>query len=160
MIVGGGCSSNILGGNSSGARNIISGNTRVGVFLQDPGTTLNRVEGNYIGTDSDGVQPVPNGGDGIVIGGEAQSNTIGGAAPGAGNLISGNIGNGIQLQQVGTSVNQVLGNYIGTDRTGQVRLPNDDGVVLILGASNNIVGGVGAWRREPGQRQQQVRSTT
>ena len=88
------------------------------------------------------MQPVPNGGDGIVIGGEAQSNTIGGAAPGAGNLISGNIGNGIQLQQVGTSVNQVLGNYIGTDRTGQVRLPNDDGVVLILGASNNIVGGV------------------
>ena len=48
-------------------------------------------------------------------------NTIGGAAPGAGNLVSGNNGDGISIETVG---NLVQGNRVGTDVAGSAALPN------------------------------------
>ena len=58
--------------------------------------TLNghRVQGNYIGTNSSGLAAVPNSSVGVAIT-NASNNTIGGTAPGAGNLISGN-GTGVR----------------------------------------------------------------
>ncbi len=133
-------SGSTIGGGTPGARNVISGNTGQGVgvsgFLGDPNTTGNSVMGNYIGTDVTGLAPLGNGGDGITIGGYA--NTIGGANPGEGNVIAANLGGGITL--VGGNGCIIKGNLIGTDAGGTLALGNT-GYGLYLAGSNVIVGG-------------------
>ena len=133
-----GASDNTVGGTLSGTRNLISGNIQAGVLLQDEETTGNIIQGNYIGSDKDGVASIGNY-VGFQIWFGASSNKIGGRSPGAGNLISGNTFVGIGIQKSGTSGNKVEGNKIGTDITGMTSLSNEIGV-LITGASNNIVG--------------------
>lgn len=95
------------------------------------------IQGNYIGTDATGTQAVGNGGDGVSAG---SNTTIGGMAAGAGNVISDNAGNGVTLTGNG---NLVLGNLIGTDRTGTQALGNGSNGVSITG-SNNTIGGTAA----------------
>jgi len=75
-------------------------------------------------------------GDGNIIG-----------APGAGNVISGNTGIGLDLGNVSNDL--VQGNFIGTDLGGTIQLgnngtsPNQDGI-LITGGGNNTIGGTAA----------------
>lgn len=129
---------NLIGGTSPADRNVISGNRSNGIELDFP-TFGNFILGNYIGTTADGLRALPNGGAGIMISG-ARDNLIGGREPGAGNLISGNSGSGLQI--VGVFGNQVQGNWIGTDATGMRALPNGgDGITLTGGAHSNLIGG-------------------
>jgi hypothetical protein len=71
--------------------------------------------------------------------------TIGGATPGAGNVISGNGSAGIQI--TGAQETVVQGNFIGTDVTGTMDLGNDDYGVSItefnvsINATDNTIGG-------------------
>ena len=133
---------NTIGGSTAGAGNLISGNGNSGVWMQDAGTTGNRVSGNFIGVDVTGAGALSNGNDGITILNGAGGNSIGGDAPGAGNIISGNADRGITIQGLGSDGNRVLGNTIGADVTGMQALGNSgDGVVIMAGASNNVVGG-------------------
>jgi CSLREA domain-containing protein len=143
-----GASSNTIGGKVIGstsgalAANVISGNTGVGVRLADAGTTMNRVQGNYLGTDAAGAVAVPNGSDGVAIVNGAANNTVGGA--GLGNIISGNGGDGVHVADLGTTGNLVQGNLIGTDQTGNNPLANSgNGVALVHAAATNSVGGAG-----------------
>ena len=118
---------NTIGGDTGatpGARNVISGNTSVGLVIQDPASSNNLIEGNYIGTEATGLKELGNGLDGIAIKNAAQSNTVGSATVGTRNLISGNLGNGISLSGDSTNANVVQGNYIGTDRSGTAALSN------------------------------------
>ena len=78
-----------IGGTQAGARNVISGNGFAGVSLS-AGTSLTTIQGNYIGTNVGGTAAVPNLQAGIFLIG-SRDNTIGGAAIGAGNVISGNL---------------------------------------------------------------------
>ena len=71
----------------------------------------------------------------------ASENVIGGTEAGAGNLISGNINNGITVIGVGTTGNRVEGNTIGTKLDGAAALANRFGVVISGSASNNVIGG-------------------
>jgi titin len=129
---------NTIGGIGDGARNIISGNSVSGIRLAG-GATSKQVVGNYIGTDSSGLRALPNGVDGVDLD-QATADSIGGSADGAGNLISGNAGNGISVTDGATS-NQILGNMIGTDASGTRALPNTrDGVNLATVAGNTIGG--------------------
>ena len=98
--------------------------------------TDNVIEGNYIGTDISGTLARGNS-VGVLIG-QAQRNTVGGTAPGAGNLISGNL-EGVTIVDATATDNVVIGNYIGTDVTGTSAIPNDVGVLLL--APNNRLGG-------------------
>ena len=75
---------NLIGGTSAADRNVISGNSLGGVHLIAANST---VEGNYIGTDASGTFAVGNGDEGILV--QGQNTTIGGTAPGAGNVIAG-----------------------------------------------------------------------
>jgi parallel beta-helix repeat protein len=142
---------NTIGGTTSLARNIISGNGGEGIFIGNIGSTLtpsqNQVLGNYIGTDITGTKALGNAASGILLE-TASNNTIGGTTPGAANVISGNgMGTqpGISLSVVAggvTSNNVVEGNLIGTDPTGTAPVPNSQGVV-ITDATSNAIGGTG-----------------
>jgi uncharacterized repeat protein (TIGR01451 family) len=134
-----GTSRNTIGGDVAGARNVISGNRGSGVSISN-GSTLNVVQGNLIGTDVNGTTAIPNGLNGqagVFIFGSL--NTIGGSSAAARNIISGNKGIGVRIQQ--SSSNSILGNYIGTDITGNVGLGNIHRGVMLSGASNNTIAG-------------------
>ncbi len=115
---------------------IRGGESAFGNAIEISGTG-NAIEGCFVGVDLDGkTVGLPGGGYGIFIAPSAISNTIGGAAPEARNLISGNL-NGVRLDG---SRNAVLGNYIGTDRNGTDATPNQ-GAGIDLRGSSNIIGG-------------------
>ncbi|MEG5042100.1 MULTISPECIES: SdrD B-like domain-containing protein [unclassified Microcoleus] len=137
---------NTIGGNTAGARNIISGNNAFGVVIQNaPATsnaaTGNRVVGNFIGTDVNGTADLGNTLTGVLIQ-DAASNTIGGTGAGDRNIISGNDGFGVQILNANATLNSVLGNYIGTNAAGTAALPNIIGVVVDNAPSNTIGGSV------------------
>jgi parallel beta-helix repeat protein len=127
-------SNNTIGGTATGARNVISGNSATGIFINS-GVSGVQVQGNYIGTDVTGISALANS-SGVVVAGS--NNTIGGTSAGAGNVISGNTATGISINS-GVSGVLVQGNYIGTDLTGISALANNSGVVVA--GSNNTIGG-------------------
>lgn len=136
-----GAQDNVIGGDTPGERNIISGNERHGVYISGSGTNGNTVSGNYIGTDASGSLAMPNH-TGVAITVSAQNNTIGGDTPGERNVISGNDYYGLFILDSGTNGNAVSGNYIGTDATGSSDLGNGfDGVYIGTGAQDNVIGG-------------------
>jgi parallel beta-helix repeat protein len=133
-------SDNTIGGTTSGAGNLISGNhSSSGLNLFSDG---NRVQGNIIGLNAAGNAILGNGGDGILLDGEA--NLIGGAESGAGNVISGNAENGVFLWTASSSNNVVAGNFIGTDAGGSAPLRNRANGILIQGSANTVGGVDGA----------------
>ncbi len=134
--------SNLIGGSLPGGRNIISGNNRHGVSVNNATATENQVEGNYIGTDSSGMLDRGNGSDGVNIS-SAVSSIIGGSTAGTGNLISGNSNDGIEINGVGATNNLVLGNSIGSAIDGVTALGNSaNGVLITSSARFNFVGGI------------------
>ena len=131
---------NTVGGTTAGAGNLISGNTMVGIRIVGPEAVGNLVQGNFVGTNAAGSAALGNGSDGVFLNG-SPSNSIGGTATPARNVISGNGGNGIQAFGTGASGNLVQGNFIGTDATGALALGNQFDGVFLNGAPNNTIGG-------------------
>ncbi len=131
-------SGNLVGGTTEGARNVISG-ANYGVSIV-AGSTNNLVQGNYIGTDRTGTQEVGNRFDGVEIE-NSPDNLVGGTAPGAGNLLSGNH-SGIYIGGDGATGNLVQGNMVGTDYTGTAPLPNIGDGIEIRNADGNTIGGI------------------
>jgi hypothetical protein len=141
-----GATGNTIGGTTTAARNVISGNYGYGVVVGNPGSSSNVVEGNYIGTDFTGTQAMPNG-SGVLISDGAQDNILGGVTAGARNVIDGSYGYGVLVANPGTSGNVIEGNYIGTDFTGTNAVPNWSGVLIDDNAATNILGGLSAGAR-------------
>ncbi|HEV3343584.1 MAG TPA: hypothetical protein VG125_24645, partial [Pirellulales bacterium] len=146
----GGANNNTVGGTTAGAGNVISGNTGDGIDIINPGTANNLVEGNYVGTDATGTNPLANAFGGVNIYGSAANNTIGGTAAGAGNVISANTLNGVSIRDPGSAGNLVEGNFIGTDKTGETIVGTDGtsslgngvaGIEIGNGATSNTIGG-------------------
>jgi Viral BACON domain len=135
-------SNNTIGGTAAAARNVISGNGNTGILIT-AGPTGNLVQGNFIGTNAAGTGAIGNGTGVLTQGqsGNSSSHTIGGTAPGARNIISGNNGPGISIG--GTLTGSVVqGNFIGTDVTGRTAVANaSDGVLIMFGSANNTIGG-------------------
>jgi titin len=128
---------NTIGGTASGAGNLIAGNRSHGVEVTFGSGDV--VQGNRIGTDASGSQPLGNGGHGLFIS-DVSNSLIGGQTAGAGNLIGGNQGSGIYLTGPGQG-DLVQGNIIGTDATGSVPLGNAGDGVHISGSNNHTIGG-------------------
>ncbi|MBN1997567.1 right-handed parallel beta-helix repeat-containing protein [candidate division KSB1 bacterium] len=132
---------NYVGGNLYKERNIISGNTAYGIYMNGVGTDSNFVCGNIIGLDAGGLKILGNGEHGIWIGSGAKKNTIGGMAEGEANVISGNLGNGIIIYGSGADSNVVQSNLIGTDTSRTLQLGNSGhGIMVSMGASYNLIG--------------------
>ena len=142
VSIGDGAQSNTVGGTTANARNIISGNGRQGLALFNSNTNNNIVQGNYIGTNFSGNAGMGNSWAGIGIWGGAQSNTVGGTAANARNIISGNLQDAVAVRDANTSSNAISGNYIGTDVTGSFAIANGwYGVDVFSSATNNTIGG-------------------
>ena len=137
-----GANGNVVGGTAAGAGNVISGNGEDGLLVTNATGTV--VQGNRIGVDASGTVAIGNVYNGIRVSG-ANSNVIGGTVGGAGNVISGNLGDGIDLE-VGATGNVIQGNYIGTDASGGVVVSNGLAGVLIQTAGNTV-GGLGGGAR-------------
>ncbi len=131
---------NADGNNDAAERNVISANGTHGVLLWgDGGTTI---AGNYIGTNAAGTAAVGNTLNGVAIYGGSTNNRVGGAAAGAGNVISGNLDDGIAIADAGTNSNQIQGNAIGLNAARTGLLGNGStGIWVGSGASNNTIGG-------------------
>jgi len=130
------------GGPCTGDCNLISGNDEDGVHIAGSGSTGNRVQGNFIGTDVTGNLALANGSDedGLQIS-YGTDNLIGGTTPQERNVISGNNSEGIFLAGLGTSRNIIQGNFIGTNAAGNAAIPNQFEGVVMQQASDNIIGG-------------------
>jgi uncharacterized repeat protein (TIGR01451 family)/CSLREA domain-containing protein len=140
---------NTIGGTSDAARNLISGNAGIGVSIvnsdEDGDADGNVIQGNYIGADVSGTTVLSNTLSGVVIQ-DAANNDVGGTVAGAGNLISGNGQYGVIIMDSDplihlATVNEVQGNYIGTNLNGNAAVPNQGAGVLISNAWANMVGG-------------------
>jgi len=136
-------SSNTIGG-AVGLGNVISGNLGNGVKIT--GTTLdtigNKISGNLIGTTADGSQGLGNGQDGVLISGGLGAN-VGGSGPGLGNVVSGNKGNGLELNS-GATGTKIVGNAIGLALDGAHAVPNLRDGVLLNSAPGTTIGGLTA----------------
>ena len=119
--------------NANGAGVMLFGS--FGDRLNSPTGFNNTVVGNYIGLALDG-SVAANTGFGLIIGAPA-SQTIGGTAPVDRNVISGNGAGGIQLESTGANI---LGNFIGTDPTGQAAAPNQGNGITMSGYGITVGG--------------------
>ena len=140
ISITGGSSGNRVGGTTVAQRNVLAGSA-VGVIVEGTGKS-NVIEGNYIGTDATGTVSISSS---LGISADSADVTIGGSEPGAGNLVSGHVGDGIH---VGGNNGHVEGNRIGTDAAGTAPLPNTANGLSIAGASGvrvtgNIISGNG-----------------
>jgi hypothetical protein len=107
-----------------------------GIRLFLDGNSL--IVGNYIGTDAGGVTDLGNGmGIGLF---NSVNNVVGGTTAADRNVISGNGNSAIDISQ--GSGNQVLGNWIGTDATGEAPLANGGGIHVAASDNATIRGNV------------------
>lgn len=138
---------NTIGGTTAAQGNLISGNATWGVAIVGGASVGNVVEGNLIGTDPSGTKALGNL-VGVLVTGDvgrtdvASANIIGGAAKGAGNVISGNGDDGVELFH--SPLNVVLGNFIGTTASGSSQLGNGRTGITAIEAAGNTIGGTGA----------------
>ncbi|MBI1817435.1 MAG: CSLREA domain-containing protein [Deltaproteobacteria bacterium] len=135
-----GGTSGITFGACTGDCNLISGNKINEGVVIDQAATGSIIQGNFIGTDVTGNQAIGNGvsmdcSAGIVS--YAVGVEIGGAV-GSGNVVSGNVGVGIQVHGLYTGVQ---GNYIGTNSAGTAAVPNSGPGVMVYQANGATIGG-------------------
>lgn len=125
-------SSNIIGGTTAGARNVVSGNANAGVALLSPGEK-NRVLGNRIGTTAGGTGALGNL-DGVAINGSS-GNAIGDGTAGGSNTIAFNETTGVRVDDGNglAKLNRITHNSIfsndglGIDLNGDGITANDPG---------------------------------
>jgi hypothetical protein len=103
IVIRSGAHGNTVGGDTLSERNVISGNGNYGVGIWDDGTDNNFLLGNYIGADASGTADLGNSLDGVRIYGSAKNNIVGGDAAGERNIISGNDGSGVYIQNSGAN---------------------------------------------------------
>jgi hypothetical protein len=104
---------NFIGGRTSGAGNVISGNDGHGVFVSGfSDGDENRIEGNFIGTTASGTGDLGNAEAGVSVENGAELTAVGGTRSGAPNRIAHNGGDGVTVRVDGTVGTNVLSNRI------------------------------------------------
>ena len=124
VLINFGSAKNTIGGTTTAARNVISGNGANGVRSD---YHPNTIQGNFIGTQQNGLSPLGNSANGVLIN-STVNNAIGGSASGAGNTIGFNGGAGVLMLGASSTVssNAVFANTgLGIDLEGDGVTPND-----------------------------------
>jgi hypothetical protein len=130
----------LTGGGSTVAGLVVNRFAGPGLLLEGGGG--NTVAGNYLGTDPTGTLGLANGVGLLVL--NSADNVIGGTALAARNVLSGNAGDGVELEGGGATGNVIEGNLIGTNAAGTAALPNGGNGVGLSGAAGNVIGGTAA----------------
>ena len=136
-----------IGGSGAGEGNYISGHGGDGIEIA--GGANHVILGNTIGLDVNGTTAIQNEGQGINIsanGDNAGNIYIGVTADGlthVGNIISGNLNNGILLTATGASLLNIdiQANYIGTNTSASAAIANGGDGIRVLEGSTIVIGG-------------------
>ena len=152
----GGSHTNRIGTDGNGVgdvaeRNVISGNSGLGVVINGSGTNNPVLAGNYIGLNAAGTAalvPVTEFAwrPGVLVEAGAKDTRIGTDGNGAGdaaerNVISGNAADGVLVWDSGTDRTVIAGNLIGLNAAGNTTIPNHAfGISIGRGAKNTRVG--------------------
>lgn len=133
--------SNTIGGLTVSERNIISGNTEIGLYIES--SDSNKISANYLGPDASGNAAMKIGdslvqGNGIELNVTAKHNITGGYTSGERNIISGNRVYGF-IYYGNCSYNPLIGNYIGTNAIGTASLPNATGICIDASSNHNLI---------------------
>jgi CSLREA domain-containing protein len=139
---------NIIGGSTSSAANIISGNNGPGVAIVGPLANGNQVTNNVIGINREQTIPTGEGANntlGVLISGGGDSNVI------QNNIIGSSGGDGVRISGVSNNLaasNVISGNYIGVAPNGTSPLTNSgSGIVLENNVERTTIGGTTAEQR-------------
>jgi uncharacterized membrane protein len=116
-------------------RNVISGNSTIGIVVEGSGTTGTTIANNWIGVGATGAS-LANTNQGVSVRNSATGTTIG-----PGNVISANGSDGVLMS---TGGNTVKGNYIGTDVNGTASSTNGQNSILVSAGTGNTIGGPNA----------------
>jgi hypothetical protein len=137
-----GGSYNIIGGSVAAARNLIAGNTNLGM---DMSGSNNIIRGNYWGTNKSGTGRISTGNNGGFAMNSGTANIVGGTGVGDGNVISGFPNMGIwMLQFSGVNSNTIQQNIIGLAANGTSSLTgggSSSGLLMGWNTSGNLIGG-------------------
>ena len=99
-------------------------------------TQHTHIECNYLGLALDGTTDAGNTNNGIHL--DSDSGDVIGGSAATRNVLSGNDSTGIRVTNA--SLNTIAGNYIGTNAAGTAKVPNNTGIFLSIGATNNTIG--------------------
>ena len=131
-----------IGGLLANEGNVISASAFVGIIL-DNGSNNSTVFGNKIGTNAAGTAAFGHDDSGLLVI-NTNNLSIGGNTAAHRNIFSGSVTE-FGIYMINGDNCTIQGNYIGTDITGTVGLPNfGAGIVLDAGSVNNTIGGTGA----------------
>ncbi|HNW69858.1 MAG TPA: right-handed parallel beta-helix repeat-containing protein [Bacteroidales bacterium] len=130
ICVDGGSNHNIIN------NNVLSGNKSYGIFFVTTGTYYNEFKGNLLGVNATNTDTIPNY-IGLIIAAGTRYNIIGGTGAGEANIISGNYYDGIEISDLGTDHNQIIGNIIGASSAGG--FGNFNGIGIATNPRNNII---------------------
>lgn len=151
VIDGSGLSGGGVGLRLNSANNIVqnliivgftgSNTAGIGIRIDGSGSANNQIYGNYIGNfPGGGTQP--NTYAGVQIDNQAHDNTIGlSSNPGERNVIAGNTGDGVRLQNAPN--NKIYGNYIGLGLGANfvtTPMPNSLNGITVVDSSGNQIG--------------------
>jgi parallel beta-helix repeat protein len=136
VVLDEGANNNTVGGPQPGDRNVIAASeVGNGVAFGGDATRNNLIQGNYIGTDPTGTHAMGLA-SGVAIFRQASDNKV------IGNVLSGNRGAGVFSVDASTPFGRtqtlVEGNFIGTDPTGDIAVPNNGFGVRIEGQSRDV----------------------
>ena len=154
-----GAAFNSIGAPTLAGRNVISGNGATAIRTWHDMSDHNVIQNNLIGLGRSG-QPLRNGAHGIDINAGSSYTVIGGRGPLERNVVSANFGEGIEFSHGTMTVsNFVVGNFIGTDVTGNGGATNfgnglhgihiEDGTINNE-VSYNVIGNNGWTANTPG----------
>ena len=145
VVIENGAEQTLIGGFQPSARNLISGNVGDGILIAgiagNPSSD-NRIAGNYIGVDITGESAIKNNARGVHLDHDVEKAVIGGDSVNERNLISGNGLDGIIVAFDTTFENDIKNNFIGTNKAGEVAIPNERHGIRLLNTINNNIGDV------------------
>jgi CSLREA domain-containing protein len=124
LVLQNGASHNQIGAPGNATRNVVSGCDFKGIASYNWPTSWNTIQNNIVGLDPTGTQRRATVSHGIDITRGSEHTMIGGTGSEERNVVSGNAQAGIEVaHEASTQLNSVIGNYVGTDPTGNSAPP-------------------------------------